>query len=683
MDNDVKEARELFDLAAQAEEENRDAALDDIRFARLGEQWPDDVKSNREVKGRPCLVINKLPSYIRQVVNDSRQNKPSIRARPVDNNADPETAEIITGLMRNIEYTSNADVAYDTAIESAVTGGFGYWRVNIDYAHDDTFDLDIRIDRIANPFSVYGDPFSTAADSSDWNCSFIVNKIKKDEFKRKYKKAYQANWQEYDNIDSTWLEEESVMLAEYWRREETERTILLLSDGSIIGKDEFDKNSDYLLSMGYQVVGDRNTKSWKVTQKIMSGVEILEENDWPGIYIPIVPVYGEEVNVDGKRYFKSMIRDAKDPQRMLNYWRSASTELVALAPKAPYVGRKGSFDTDAHKWATANTENHAYIEYDGAEPPQRQPFSGVPAGSLQEAMNASDDIKSILGMFEPSMGAQGNETSGRAIIARQRESDTGQFHFVDNLTRAIRHTGRIIIDLIPHVYTGERVVRVIGDDGVEAENAALGRAGEVKNENGEISKIYDLSAGKYDIVVDTGANYATKRQEAAEQMTGLMDVYPQSAPLIADLLAKNLDWPGADEIARRFKAMLPPQVLQDEENGAESMIMQQANEQMQQMQMQMQQMQMQMQQMQDQATQAVQQAQQEAMQAQQEIVQLKMQVEAAKQDTEISMVRAQLDAAKIETDRFKAETDRMKALHDIEAQQFNERTIAQSNEFMP
>ncbi len=311
MDNDVKEARELFDLAAQAEEENRDAALDDIRFARLGEQWPDDVKSNREVKGRPCLVINKLPSYIRQVVNDSRQNKPSIRARPVDNNADPETAEIITGLMRNIEYTSNADVAYDTAIESAVTGGFGYWRVNIDYAHDDTFDLDIRIDRIANPFSVYGDPFSTAADSSDWNCSFIVNKIKKDEFKRKYKKAYQANWQEYDNIDSTWLEEESVMLAEYWRREETERTILLLSDGSIIGKDEFDKNSDYLLSMGYQVVGDRNTKSWKVTQKIMSGVEILEENDWPGIYIPIVPVYGEEVNVDGKRYFKSMIRDSK------------------------------------------------------------------------------------------------------------------------------------------------------------------------------------------------------------------------------------------------------------------------------------------------------------------------------------------------------------------------------------
>ena len=676
MDNDVKEARELFDLAAQAEEENRDAALDDIRFARLGEQWPDDVKSNREVKGRPCLVINKLPSYIRQVVNDSRQNKPSIRARPVDNNADPETAEIITGLMRNIEYTSNADVAYDTAIESAVTGGFGYWRVNIDYAHDDTFDLDIRIDRIANPFSVYGDPFSTAADSSDWNCSFIVNKIKKDEFKRKYKKAYQANWQEYDNIDSTWLEEESVMLAEYWRREETERTILLLSDGSIIGKDEFDKNSDYLLSMGYQVVGDRNTKSWKVTQKIMSGVEILEENDWPGIYIPIVPVYGEEVNVDGKRYFKSMIRDAKDPQRMLNYWRSASTELVALAPKAPYVGRKGSFDTDAHKWATANTENHAYIEYDGAEPPQRQPFSGVPAGSLQEAMNASDDIKSILGMFEPSMGAQGNETSGRAIIARQRESDTGQFHFVDNLARSIRHTGRIIIDLIPHVYTGDRVVRVIGEDGSTAENATLGRAGEVENENGEISKIYDLSAGKYDIVVDTGANYATKRQEAAEQMTGLMDVYPQSAPLIADLLAKNLDWPGADEIAKRFKAMLPPQVLKEEEHGAESMIMQQANEQMQQMQMQMQQMQ-------DQATQAVQQAQQEAMQAQQEAIQLKMQVEAAKQDAEINMVRAQLDAAKIETDRFKAETDRMKALQDMETQQFNERMIAQSNEFKP
>ena len=637
MDNDVKEARELFELAAQAEKENRDAALDDIRFARLGEQWPDDVKSNREMKGRPCLVINKLPSYIRQVVNDSRQNKPSIRARPVDDYSDPETAEIITGLIRNIEYTSNADVAYDTAIESAVTGGFGYWRVNIDYAHDDTFDLDICIDRIANPFSVYGDPFSTAADSSDWNCAFVVDKIKKDEFKQKYKKSDQSNWEEYDNIDSTWLEEESIMLAEYWKREEIEQTILKLSDGSIIGAEEFEKNKDYLLSIGFQIVGDRTTKSWRVYQKIMSGVEILEKNDWPGKYIPIVPVYGEEINVNGKRYFKSMIRDAKDPQRMLNYWRSASTELVALAPKAPYIGRKGAFDTDHQKWATANTENHAYIEYDGGEAPQRQPFSGVPAGALQEAMNASDDIKAILGMFEPSMGAQGNETSGRAIIARQRESDTGQFHFVDNLARAIRHTGRIVIDLIPHVYTGERVIRVIGEDS-ESENVQIGQSQGTADENEEISKIYDLSAGKYDIVVDTGANYATKRQEAAEQMTEMMRVYPQAAPLIADLLAKNLDWPGAEEIAKRFRAMLPPQALQSEEESPEAMIMQQANQQIEQMQQQMQQLQ-------QQAMQAVEQERQANQELQQKIVELSN--------------KSQIDAQKLLIEGYKAETDRL------------------------
>ena len=574
----LKDAKDAFDLAAEAESENRKEALDDIRFARLGEQWPDSVKKQREREQRPCLTVNRLPSFIRQVVNDARQNKPSIKCHPADDEADVETAEIINGLIRNIEYTSNADVAYDTAIENSVTCGIGYWRVKLDYAHDDTFDMDLCIDRVANVFSVYGDPHSTAADSSDWNRAFVTEMMKKTDFEKKYKGSKPVDWESlgYTSLKQPWAEGEQVMLAEYWERSEVSRIIVALSDGSIIDAERYKAAKDVFEVMGLQVVGERTTKSWKVVQRIMTGAEILETNDWAGKYIPIVPVYGDEINIEGKRYFRSLIRDAKDPQRMLNYWRTTSTEMVALAPKAPFIGPKGAFKSDLDKWNTANTQSHAFIEYDGQIPPQRQPYAGPAAGAIQEAMNAADDLKSIMGIYDASLGARSNETSGRAILARQREGDVSTFHFIDNLARAIRHTGRILIDLIPTVYTGERIIRVLGPEGDDPKNVPLGKP--TQTEEG-MEKVFDLTIGKYDLTVETGPSFTTRREEAAAQMTELLRVYPAAAPVIGDLLAKNLDWPGADEIAKRLQAMLPPQVKDQDPQTAQ---MQQAIQQLQQ-----------------------------------------------------------------------------------------------------
>ena len=551
----LKDAREAFKLCAEAEDHNRKAALDDIKFARLSEQWPDEVKKQRERDGRPCLTINRMPAFIRQVVNDSRQNKPSIKVHPADSGADPKTAEIIGGLIRNIEYTSNADVAYDTAIDSAVTGGFGYFRIGIDYTHDDSFDLDINIQRVVNPFTVFGDPHSVAADSSDWNVAFVTEMVAKSDFKRKWKGAEAVNWDDYEGLASPWIEEDSVMTAEWWSRDEVDRKILRLSDGIILPEKQYLAQKDLFDLMQIQVVADRMVKSWKVTQRIMTGAEVLEENDWVGKYIPIIPVYGDEVNVEGKRYFRSLVADAKDPARMFNYWRTTSTELVALAPRVPYIGPKGAFDHDADKWATANTKNWSYIEYSGAIAPLRQPLdSGGAIGAMQEAAAASDDMKSIMGLYDASLGQRSNETSGRAILARQREGDTSTFHFIDNLSRAIRHAGRVLIDLIPHVYTGERVIRVLGQDS-KPKAIPLGKP--TMTEEG-VEHIFDLGAGKYDLTVETGPSYNTKREEAANQMIELVRAFPQAAPLIGDLLAKNLDWPGADEIAKRMEAALPP-----------------------------------------------------------------------------------------------------------------------------
>ncbi|WP_313195860.1 portal protein [Shinella zoogloeoides] len=574
----LAEGLKAFERCSSAEKENRLDAEDDIRFSRLGRQWPEQIEKQRQLESRPCLTINKMQPFIRQVVNDARQNKPSIKVHPVDSGADPKTADVINGLIRNIEYTSNADVAYDTGVEQSVSGGFGYWRVGLDYAYDDSFEMDLTIDRVANQFSIYGDPDSMSADSADWNVAFVVEPVRTDDFKRKYGSKKNADGDAVDtDFDSDawrnageWKTDDTVMVAEWWKREETEREIVKVSNGHIYDREDFENDAELqaLIEAGIlEEVGSRKTKSHKVTQIIMSGADILEVNEWPGRYIPIVPVYGDEIILEGRRYFRSLIHSAKDAQRMFNYWRTTSTELVALTPRAPWIGKKGTFKSDAARWATANTQNHSYLEYDD-DAPQRQPLDvGPAAGALQEALNASDDMKSIVGMYDASLGARSNETSGRAILARQKEGDVATFHFIDNLSRAIRHTGRILIDLIPKVYTGERIIRVMGEDGTpksvkintEEPQPIVGPDGQPETgENGQtLAAIYDLTAGKYDLTVTAGPSFTSRREEAASQMMELIRSFPQAAPVMGDLLAKNLDWPGADEIARRLEAMNP------------------------------------------------------------------------------------------------------------------------------
>lgn len=580
-DDLLKEAREAFGRCEDAERDNRQTALDDIRFARAGEQWPENILKQRETEGRPALTINKLPSIIRQVVNDARQNKPSIKVHPADSGADPETAEVINGLIRNIEYASSADTAYDTATECAVSGGFGFWRVTMDYAYDDSFDMDLCIKRVSNPFSVYGDPNGREADSSDWDVAFVVDRVSKKQYEREYHDAAKVDWEDtsWTGLDDTWVTEDDVLTAEWWTREKIDKEVLLLSDGRVIDPKSLEQSEFQIaLQAGMiEVVNQRTTKSCKVTQRILSGAEVLKTTEWPGKYIPIVPVYGEEFDIEGKRYLRGLIHHAVDPQRMLNYWRTAATEMVALAPKVPYIGKKGSFKTDVHKWNTANVKSHSYMEYDGEVPPQRQPLDAGPAaGALQEALNASDDIKSTTGLFDASLGAKSNETSGRAIMARQREGDVSTFHFMDNMARAVRHTGRILIDLIPHVYTGERAVRVIGEDGEQKKVTVNAPQEETDPKTGEVfMRLHDLTSGKYDLVVKSGPSFTTRREEAAMQMTEMIRAFPEAAPIVGPELAKNLDWPGADKIAEKMEKMasgqLPPEVQQQIEQGKQEL----------------------------------------------------------------------------------------------------------------
>ena len=646
-DDIVEEAKEAFESVQEAEEENRENANADIRFARLGEQWDESDRNKRARDGRPTLTINRMPAFIRQVTNDARLNTPSVKVHPVDDSADPECAEILNGLIRNIQISSNADEAYDTALIDAVTGGFGYFMIDVDFAYNDTFEQDILVKRIANPFTVYGDPRSTGADSSDWNSAFITDMMSRKDFEEEFPEAEAVHWDEDFEADNDldWITEESVRVADYWKRTQVDRPIVLLSNGEIVDEEVYGENKDYFDIQGIQVENERTVKSWKVKRYTLSGKEVLEEIDWPGMYIPIIPVYGEENWVDGKRYFKSLIRDAKDPQRIYNYWRTASTELVALAPKAPFIGPVGSFDEDGDKWATANTESHPYLQYDGQIAPQRQAYAGPPAGAFQEALNASDDMIQVLGRFDASMGAPSNETSGRAIMARQREGDVSTFHFIDNLNRAIQHAGKIMLDLIPHVYSGERIVRVLGED-EKPENVQVNQPIPMMDEQGQPmmddmgqpqARIYDLTKGKYDLVVRSGPSFTSRREEAATQMMELLRVFPEAAPIIGDIFARNLDWPGADEISKRLE-----KITQGEPEDPEKANL-------------VAQLQM----------------------AVDRIRQLEGDQQADAAKIQIDQQKLELDKQKVGIDQFEAETDRMEAEAEIQ------KDIAQAQSYSP
>lgn len=578
----LKEALDMFTLCEDNETQNRKDFREDIKFARLSEQWPPEVKTQRQRENRPCLTVNRVAPVIRQVVNDARLNRPAITVRPVDSNADKETAEIITGLIRNIEQASDADTAYDTAIDNAVSGGFGYFRINLDYANDvdpdadlgslsaDAFAKDIKVERVINPLSVYGDPASTAATSEDWNVAFVIEDMPREAFRKKYPKANLGGFFGTDNAQqSQWVNDKTVRVAEYWKREKTERLIVAVqypeAEVAILAMEDYEKRRAEIEAAGGMLVGPpRAIPSYTVTQYKITATEVLETNRWLGKFIPIVPVYGDEVYSEGRRYLRSLIRDAKDPNRNFNYWRSAATELVALAPKAPWLIEEGAI-VDEGKWETANTHSWPYLEYKkGFQMPQRNALATLPAGALQEALNASDDIKAVTGIYDASLGARSNETSGKAISARQREGDVSSFHFIDNLSRSIRHAGRIILDLIPKVYSTPRIIRVLGEDG-EAKSAAINgmQPPEGDDQAQKVQGIYDLRVGRYDLAVSAGPSFTTRREEAATQMIELIRSYPDSAPVIGDLLAKNLDWPGADEIAKRLEKMLPPQVRED------------------------------------------------------------------------------------------------------------------------
>ena len=579
--------RHRFTMTMSAYSESREDELDDLRFMAGSPdnqwQWPADVLATRgsvqgqTINARPCLTINKLPQHVRQVTNEQRQNRPAGKVIPCDDKGDVEVAEIFEGMVRHIEYMSDADIVYDTACENQVTYGEGYLRVLTEFCYDDSFDQDIRLGRIRNAFSVYMDPMIQDPAGSDAEYCFISQDIEKSEYERQFPDAAPITSMLSQGVGdeslSQWINEDTIRIAEYFYYSHTPTKLNLYPGNQSFYADS--PEDKQMKQHGLKPVKTRIVDVKKVIWLKTNGYEILEEREWAGKWIPVIRVVGNEFEVDGRIYVSGLVRNAKDAQRMYNYWVSQEAEMLALAPKAPFIGYGGQFEGYEQNWKTANTTNWPYLEVnpdvsDGQGNPMPLPQRAQPpmasSGLLQAKAGASDDIKSTTGQYDSSLGATSNERSGKAILAREKQGDVGTYHYGDNLTKAIRYATRQLIDLIPKIYDTERIARIVGIDGevsmVKINPEQPEAVKKITDQTGiVIEKIYNPSVGIYDVVATTGPGYMTKRQEAMDAMAQILQGNPQLWSVAGDLFVKNMDWPGAQELSERLAKTIDPKLL--------------------------------------------------------------------------------------------------------------------------
>jgi Phage P22-like portal protein len=569
--------RKRMERAIAHESDNRKAAVDDRKF-KAGNQWPADVQAQRNTDKRPCITNNRMPTFVHQVTNPARENRPQINISPIGDKADREGAKVFEGMIRHIERESHADIAYDTALDDAVTSGWGYMRLLTEWRAEKSFDQVLVIRRVRNPFTVYLDPARQEPDGSDCRWGIVTEIIPEDEFENQYPKAQKVPWEVGGQGEKykSWITKDGIRVAEYYEIEEEPRDLVSLSTGWIGWKDEMGDVLEKMLKDGRaEILDERESFDRKVMYYKCTALEVLERSEWLGKWVPIIPVIGGEVDIEGKVLYYGVIRFAKDAQRMANFWDSLLTELVALAPKAPYIMEEGQLEGHEKEWKNANIKSIPVLTYKGtsldghpAPPPQRSGAVPIPEGVIAAKQQSQQDMMATTGIrFDSTLQERMHDESGKALRELNRKTDVGAFHFYDNFRRSLEFLGKQLVDAIPKYYDRKQVITILRQDDKE-ESVTLDPqlAGPYKESKGagpdqQLKKYFNPAFGEYAVTVDIGPSYATKRVEAAESMMEFVKALPNTAALVMDLIADEMDWPGADKIAARLTKAIPPQFL--------------------------------------------------------------------------------------------------------------------------
>lgn len=570
----LQEYRERYQDFSDHYSEQRKRQLEDLKFSNPADpqQWDDGARAARKLAARPCMTFDHTNQYIMQVVNDARQNKPGIQVLPVDSGADIQTASSIEGMIRHIEYQSRASIAYDTAIDHAARCGTGWMRVVTEMVNPALNEQEIRIKAVMDALSCNISPESVEPDGSDSTDGFIETRMSKRAFEKQYGAKYsQQSW----DSNGGWADDKSIRICEYYKLKtsKSNRLDVVMPDGTkrTHTEDSYWKEAQ---NIGYQpiVTAQYQLEDRSVEWCIMTGSDILDETIVLSQWIPLIPVYGNVLWIDGKRYVCGLTRQLMDGQRAKNFERSAEIEMIALQPKAPFILPFESVENFESEWRAANTSNAAYLPYNALDDegrplpaPQRLAAPQVPAAFIQGAQRSSDDMQAAIGMYKSNLGAPSNATSGRAKMQDQREGDTATYHFVDNQRRSIEHLGRIVVNMIPKYYDTRRETRILGMNG-DAKTIQI-NPDSASNHDGKMPSINPAS-GTYDVRVKAGPAYATMRQEASEALTEIVGKSPEMMAVLGPMWARMQDWPEADKMAKLLLTMAPPQVqaMENEDN---------------------------------------------------------------------------------------------------------------------
>lgn len=578
----VREAHERFKLAMDFESDFRKLFVEDLQFCNAdsdnGYQWPSEMSKERQADSRPCLTINKTRQHVLLITNEARQNKPSVKVQATGGDATYESAQVFEGVVRHIEYISSAQDAYDTALDHQVQGGVGYWRVMTDYADADSFDQEIFIRRVRDPLCVLIDCNAKEADKSDAKWGFVLDDMSRDEFDRQYPKFKDVVGETVLSNDVVWCSKDSVKVAEYYCCEYKEEELIALPvpDGAGGMATRLMKASDLDGEMLKAVRADDGIRRRTVQRPAwrwykIAGDKIIDRADWPGATLPIVQVVGEELIIQGRLERKGHVRNLKDPQRMYNYWTSSAVEQVALQGKQPYVAAVQAIEGFENYYENANTQNVPYLPYNGIDnngdqiaPPSREQPPIMAQAYISGMQIAGEEMKMVSGQYDPAQGDNPLDQSGVALKVQNRRSDSATYHYTDNLAKAVRYTGKILIDLIPKIYDTPRVIRILGEDGADEQVTIDPKMQEPMQERqgqgDTVQRIFNPGVGVYDVVADTGPSYATRREEAFDAMSVMMAQDPAFKGIAGDLYFRSASFPLAEELAERFARTIPPEI---------------------------------------------------------------------------------------------------------------------------
>lgn len=576
----VSEAQRRFKAREEYEANTRKLETEDIKFVHGDSdnryQWPQDILSR--IMKKPVLTVNKTRQHCLQIINESLQNQTEMRVRPTGGGATFKSAQVFEGILRYIQYISNAQAVYANAFRYQVNGGVGYWRIVTDYAHDETFDQDIFLRPIRNPNSVYLDTDTTDMEGLDKKFAFIFDDMPDEDFKEAYPDAYKdvRGNSTLNNSANSWIKKDTIRVAEYFRVVMKKDTLLHIKDentgayhnvrASDLSKELRDVvNSD-------DTVTKRPIETPKVEWFLIAGNKIIDRRDWPGRYIPVVRVIGEEIEIEGKLHRAGHARYLKDPQRMYNYFTSAAVEGIALQTKTPWVAPKEAVEDSINYWKKANTENFSVLTYKHLDKqgraipaPQRIDGPQMAQGFIQGMQTAAQELMMASGQYQATMGQNGNEVSGKAINERQRQGDTATYHFTAEQAISISATAKILLDLVPRIMDVERIVKIMAADKTQetvkidpASRQAL-QDTNIQSEAEAIKSIFNPSVGRYSVQADVGPAFATQRQEAFNAISQILQHNQELTSVIGDILFKVADFPYADEIAERLSNMVPPQ----------------------------------------------------------------------------------------------------------------------------